>query len=455
MGLAPSAPNTTWTPYNKSQLISSKYCELLLPESFEGGLALSLAELIDIGLQNNPSTKITWAEARSSAALYGQSLSAYYPNVSFSGYYQRTFQSFFAVNSTVPYYLTTINPELTLTYTVFDFGQRRDTSEAARQTLLYADWTHNQEIQSVIQTVMDDYYNYVYQKQQLLAYEANLENASATLDAAEQKLKFGVGNLGDVAQAKTAYLQAKINFVSGERNVENALAALLNDIGLPANLHPKIQGLPEKICSDIILDSINDLIEEAQKKRQDLLAAQAQVKSQEANLALAKDVQKPTVQGEFMAGRSWFSSDLPPANNWTLQFTLSFPIFQGWYFKNGVRNAQANLDQASATLLQTELEVIKDVTTSYQNVTTSSQTLKFSEEYVEAAKLEYDIALESYKAGTKTILDVLSAMSSLADARSKLASSKKDWFSSLAGLAYATGALCPAPSYDRNQGCLQ
>ncbi len=45
-----------------------------------------------------------------------------------------------------------------------------------------------------------------------------------------------------------------------------------------------------------------------------------------------------------------------------------------------------------------------------------------------------------------TILDVMSAQSSLADARSKKANSQKNWFVSLASIAYATGSLCATPN---------
>ena len=52
------------------------------------------------------------------------------------------------------------------------------------------------------------------------------------------------------------------------------------------------------------------------------------------------------------------------------------------------------------------------------------------------------IALSNYKAGTNTILDVLSAQSSLADSRAKKAQATRDWYSSLANLSYSTGSMC-------------
>jgi len=457
MAYAPSQPSAVWTPLKKNILLSSKYCETLLPPSFtENGTALSLAELIDIGLQNSPGTKMTWSEARSSAAQYGQSLSAYYPELNATTTYSRVRQSFFDIIDVFPYYLTTVTPELTLTYTIFDFGQRRSSSESARQALFYADWTHNQEIQTVIQMVMDDYYDYTYQKQLQIALAEDLENSKTTLEAAEQKLHWGVASLGDVAQAKSSYLQAKINFISQERSVENSFATLAKDVGLPANLYFTVQNLPEKVCADIVLDGVDELIQKAQQCRQDLMAAQADVCSKKALVDQAKAVSLPLIQGEFDFGKNWWSGGLKEDYHFTMQFTMTFPLFKGFYYKNGVRGAKANLEKSTAMLLDKELSIIKEVATSHQNVKSSSETLKYSEEYVETAALQYAIALANYKAGTGTILDVLNAQTSLADARSKLANSKKDWFSSLASLAYSTGSLCPVPEqcYGKRTNCL-
>jgi outer membrane protein TolC len=86
--LAPSTPYASWSPAKGNTMISSRFCEMLLPPSF-GENALNLAELIDIGLQNNPSTKQTWATARAAAAQYGISLSDFYPNIEFTSQYTR------------------------------------------------------------------------------------------------------------------------------------------------------------------------------------------------------------------------------------------------------------------------------------------------------------------------------------------------------------------------------
>lgn len=403
---------------------------------------MNLAELIDIALQNNPTTKQTWGQARVAAAQYGESLSSFYPDIQFTSQYTRTAGAFVTVPPTTPFLTTQAGPDVQLSYTLFDFGQRSSASLAAREALYYADMTHNQQIQTVIQSVMDSYYMYLYQLKVLRADEANLANAQASLDAANQKFALGLVALGDVAQARTQFLQSRINLTTQKQSVEDAFAQLAVDLGLPANVHFKVVPMPEEVAADPMLDSIEQLVALAQTQRQDLLAAEANMRSKEASVLNARRAVYPVLATNLDVGQYWFQQWQTDNGHWTAELTLSFPLFQGFYYKNQVKTAESNLEVSKAQFLQTELAVIQSITTSHMNIKTSAQNLKDTEEYLKAAELEFDIALSSYKVGTATILDVLSAQSSLADARSKKANAQRSWFTALAAIAYATGSLC-------------
>ena len=173
------------------------------------------------------------------------------------------------LSSPTPFYTTQAGPDVALGYTLFDFGQRSSAAMAAREALYYADMNHNQEIQSIIQMVMDDTYNYLYQQTLLRSNQANLENAQMSLDAANESFALGLAALGDVAQARTQYLQSKINLTSQKQNVENAFAQLAVDLGLPANVPFKVQPLPDQVLANPMLESIELLVEKAQSQRQD------------------------------------------------------------------------------------------------------------------------------------------------------------------------------------------
>ena len=435
---------------------------------------MNLAELINIALQNNPQTKQTWATARSSAAQYGQVLSSFFPQINVSNNFTRQKGSFPTANSFTAgssgsassgsagnvgnqtssnatsrqtSYSSQGGPDVALSYVLFDFGQRTASASAAREALYYADLNHNQEIQTVLQTVMDDYYTYTYQLALLRSDQANLANAQMSLDAANERFALGLAALGDVATARTTFLQNRINLTSQKQNVENAFAQMAVDIGLPANIPFKVQPLPDQVQTSELLESVDQLVQMAQDQRQDFLAAQANVRSKEALVLAAKRAVLPVLSTNLDTGHYWFQKGTQENRmHWIATFSLDFPLFDGFFYKNGVRKAEANLDVAKAQMYQTELTVIQNVTTSHMGVKTSALNMQDSEEYLAAAELEFNIALANYKAGTKTILDVLSAQSSLADARSKKAQAQQNWFSSLASIAYATGSLCATPN---------
>ncbi len=448
---APCTPYSTWTPQQGSRLVSARFCQTVLPESFSSD-ALSVAELIDIALQNNPLTKKTWGQARSAAAQYGQSLSAFFPTIAFNGSYARAKGTFIDQGPPSVFFTTQAGPDVTLSYTLFDFGQRTAAAAAAREALFFADLSHNQEIQTVIQSVMEGTYDYLYQQAALEADKANLENAQTSLDAANVRFSLGLAALGDVAQARTQYLQTKINLTTQTQNVENAFAMLATHLGLPANIRFKVQPLPEQVFADPLLESVDALVIRAQAQRQDFLAAQADVKSKEALLLHAKRAVYPVLNTSLDIGHYWFNGGEQERDiHWSALFNLTFPFFQGFYYKNGVRAAECELAVSQAQMLRTELQVIQNVATAHMGVKTAAQNLIDSEEYLKAAQLEFNIAIAGYRAGTQTILDVMSAQSSLANARAKRAFSQREWFASLATIAYATGSLCAVP--DKEMPC--
>jgi outer membrane protein TolC len=426
-------------------MVSAKLCQQIVPQQF-GKEKLSLADLIDIALQNNPATKQTWAAARTAAAQYGQTLSPFLPQIDgqLSFIRSRTTGISFG-GDPLPFYYTQAGPDLLLSYTLFDFGQRTAKSLAAREALYYADWSHNQQLQNVIQLVMADYYTYLYEQEALKAQEANLQNAQASLDAANERFALGLAALGDVAQARTQYLQSKIGLNTQKQTVENAFAQLATGIGLPANIPFEVLPWPEAVETAPILQGLAELVEIAQTQRQDFLAAQAELRYREMLLLQAERASLPVVTTNLDIGRYNFQNGAQETTHWSAIVNVAIPLFRGYYFRNGIRAAEAEVSRAEAQVVQTELSIIQQVTTSKVGVETASKNLADSAEYLKAAELEFEIALASYKAGTNTILDLLSAQSSVADARSKKAEAIQGWYTSLATLAYATGSLCAPP----------
>ena len=428
----------------------------------------SLAELIDLALRNNPATRITWAQARSSAAQYGQSQSTLLPQLTGTFNYERVRVPIFSTNlspsspsgspaagaivstsgalnqqTAQATYYSDWGPQLGISYLVFDFGTLRATTEASRQALYNADWNHNSAIQGLLQAIMTDFYSYIYQKQLLSANKQNVETAQLTFDAAELGLKMGVRDVSDFLQAKTQLLQNQTTYSSQHQNVEVALAKLLTDMGLPANMKLATQDLPSGIPEQEVVPPLDQLIGIALQNRPDLLASEATVKSTKQTLRAAKTQFLPKLTYTFEIGRIYFNGGLHDKYDFDSAFAVNMPIFAGFYYRNAIKTAKANKKVAEEQLKISQLSVIQQVTVSHSNVKISYDTLLLSFDFLKAAQEQFSVSLSKYKQGTNTILDVTSAQNSLADARAQYVNSLQEWYTSLANLAYSTGLISP------------
>ncbi len=455
LSYAPGSPSNPWSPPKAALVKTLPEPVLEIPEQDS---PFSLGELIDMALINNPQTKLTWAQARSAAAQYGQSQYLFFPQFSGSYTFQRARQPAF-VSTASPQILNNSNtvnsvsvqdiyysiygPQLAISYLIFDFGTKLATSEAARQALYYADWTHNDAILTLLQTVINDFYNFVYQKEQLKANVENVETAQLTLTAAEARLNTGVTDVSDYLQAKTQYLQAQTNWAAQQQNVETTYATLLSDMGIPANQRLQIQEFIPTLPENDYLPPLDSLIAVAKDNRPDLLAAEANLRSQEQNLKAANRQFLPQFNYNFDLGKTYFNKGLHDKYNFTSTFSVSMPLFAGFYYRNAIKMARANKMQAEEQLRETELNMIREITTYHYNVHIAYETLHFAIDYRSAATEQYTVALKNYKEGTNTILDVVSAQNSLENARANVVRAYQQWYTSLANLAYSTGLLSP------------
>ena len=406
---------------------------------------LSLSEIIDYTLRNTPETTKSWATARVAAANYGKTQAPFLPEINGSGTYNRAKVPALIRNpitgkrQAITSMSTVIQPQLQLSYTIFDFGQRRMTSEAARYALYFADWTHNRVIQTVVQTVTNNYYNYLLQVKLLESFQADIDTAQKTLNAAMSEKMSGTKGISDVLQAKTLLLQNQLNYAAQRKLVQASYSILLQTMGIPSDTKLTFENLPKKVSLNIILKDVKTLIADALILRPDLRASEADVLSKDAEIALAITKFFPTLSYEFNWGRTYYQNWIHDKNDWQGVMSLSVPIFSGFSKVNEVRKAKANKKIAIARLRETELQITREITISHTDVHASSDTIKFSRSFLESASDQYEVALRKYRAGLGNILDVVSAQSSLSDARARHARAMKGWYSALANLVFATG----------------
>lgn len=426
-----------------NQQIESGLCSIV-PSSDQ---ALDLAYLFEIALSNNPQTERSWADAKEAAALYGISRADFYPKLSFDGNWMQYQQGFvFTDGSVITQTQSQETPLLELSYTFWDFGERIYKSRQYLYALDYANWNHNESIQNVLNKTASGYYNYLYQKALEKAADQDLKDAHRAFDAADQKMKSGIVDISDFLQAKTNYLQKKLNLTYQTGQQEKAKIALLNQLGLCPKTPICLGEFPEKAPLERLCKNAEYLMCMAEHEKPNLKAKRANVASKEAAFKRSKAEAMPKLTGTAEGGYTLFNQTNTLIQQYLLEVDLSFPIFAGFYYENQIRRAKADLDAAKAQLRETELSTSQQVMDSYTDFRVANYSIPIVNDYLVSAEKEFDSVLAHYIEGTNTIVDVLNSLSSLSDARAKYAKGMYELFSSMINLAFTTGTLYYSPA---------
>ncbi len=415
------------------------------PEYLKPGTTLSLGQLIDIALTTNPATREAWHSALAAAAEVGSKRSLYFPYVEIDGSILREKQPL-SVGGQFSYLQTTYGPSIAASWLLFNFGGREaDVAEATR-ALYAADWTHNATIQDVVLLVAQAYYQYLNAKAQVIARQASLEEARNNLEAAAERHRAGVATIADELQARTAASQVELDLLDAQGQVQIIRGALATAVGVSANVPVDVGELPQELPLDAVKKSVDELIASALARRPDLAAERFRVLAAESHIHAAAIDGLPSLTLDANGNRTfyWRSGVADPfSTNWAGAITLRIPVFRGFDTAYQVQKAREEAESARATAERTEDQVILDVWTSYYAVQTASQRVKTTRDLLASATQTVEVTQGRYKSGVGSILDLLTAQSALAEARSQEAQARSLWFLSIAQLAHATGMLDP------------
>jgi outer membrane protein len=402
---------------------------------------LTLMQLTDLALGNNPSTKIAWAEIRSSQAGVELARAGYWPQISVAYGIERATTTT-STGATGPYE-TDYGPSLSLSYLLWDFGARSGTVDAAKFSLTAAELDANQTVQDLILTVEQDYYQVLGLQALQDADTQNVHDATASLDAANQRKNSGLATIGDVYQAEAALAGAQLNLQTAEGQLAVARGQLAVAVGYAADVNLPLETLEKEITAAMPPESVHDLLEKAAQARPELLAAKAEEQSAVAGLEASQGQGLPSLALAGSAGRTTteIQGQKNTANAYNAGLTLNFPLFSGFANQASNRKAQAAVDVAEATTLQLIQQVQLEVWQAYQNMNTAVSTLDTARVQLKNAQQAEDVANARYKNGLDSILDVLSAQATLANARVQEVQARLNWFAALAAMGHAVGGL--------------
>lgn len=414
----------------------------------------TLPQLIDEALRRNPTTRVTWQQARSAAANVKVAEAAFWPTLTMNLGGEAAYETQPSFEGGSPeYQYIGFQPQIVLQWLLFDFGAREANAESARFALLAENFAYNDSLQNVILNVMTNYYTYNGDRLQVANARVALKLAQKTLDSAEIKQRSGLGTSTAVFQAKQQVAQAKFNLQAAIGNMKEAKVRLASSLGLPGNAKLDVSEPTRQVDLDVLKQTVDNLVDLALRQRPDLAESYANWQSQRET-AKSKDAAIwPTISMQITADKTFYDAE-EEIGGQTLsrsgdfgeaigQLVFSWEFFDGGEKLYEARSARALAESAREELANTELQAIAEVVIAYVSLQSAAEQVDAGRALVVSSKQSYTATNIAYQNGLQDILDLLNAENNLASAEAQLATALTDMYTAAADLADATGSLLP------------
>ncbi|MDB4952347.1 MAG: hypothetical protein JWM27_4996, partial [Gemmatimonadetes bacterium] len=416
---------------------------------------LSLADVVSLALQNNPSTRVAYAQARAAAAAYGSARGRLYPTVNATAPLSRTHGVAGGTGSTGGTGTdstgtgrsggsgdrTTFTPGLSLSYLLFDFGGRGGSIAAARETAAAAGEQSDVTVQATILQAEGAYFAYNAARDLVDADRANVRMAGEARDAAVARFHVGLATVADTLQASTALAQAQLTELTAEGEVQTTRGDLAAAMGTSADVPFEIESTPGPVPVQALGESVDSLMARAVRERPDLAAARSTAAAARAQVRVARSAELPSLTLGSNLGRTFSNQPNSSGSTYGLTLGVQVPVFSGFSRQYDVREARAQAEAAAARVDVARVQVANQVFTAYTTLQVASGRVRASALLLASAVESEQVARGRYAEGVGTFLEVLTAQNALAAARAQAAQARWQWQTALAQLAHDVGTL--------------
>ena len=381
---------------------------------------LTLPELIQIGICNNPKLNRSYMSVKASEAALGQAKSSYLPTVTGTGTIRQNHEKVQENGSRNNY---PVSGNIALSWLVYDFGGRSAKTEQMRAYLDSAEFTHNANLHDTVLEINQAYFDLLSAQEVLKSMQESEKTFKKSYEESRKRFELGLVSASDKLLAKTSYEQSRLNVVQADNTLKKAqgnLAVLLNlspDTALKVTTPPKDRDIT-KLETD---ETVQEMMETALSLRPELQSQKSQMTAAEREIAIIEAGNLPSISAGANAGwgDSWKKHN-PYTMDTSMGFSLSIPLFTGFEDTYNAARAKYQYRQAALSVLETQDSVRKDVWNSYQDYMTATEAYRISKTMRESAKENERVAFASYQIGKGSILELLTAGSQLASARQQV-----------------------------------
>lgn len=395
------------------------------------GQTISVEEVVQLALQKNYDVRILQNTAASAFNDNRFAFGAFLPQLNAVGAYTRnnndsrnlTFADVETLREGAQ--STTVNGSVQLVWTLFDgtkmFATRKRISELAALGEINA----RNQMMNTAALVIATYYGIVRQKQQLKAIIEQMSVSEERVKLAERKLQVGTGGKPELLQAKvdlnafrTSVLQQETLIRQLKDQLNGSVALGLPEVfeiadTIPINLTLTLEGVAVDIeNSNQTLVSVKKSIEVATQVLRENRAGRSPI----INLTSAYNFNRTENELQTSPAAQKYSRN----RGYNYGLSVSIPIMNGMNVNRLTNQARIGAERQKLIYDQQLTIVLVGVKNAFVNYDNAKKTLLIEEENIVLAKENVTIALESFKRGIATYIELRTAQQSLADAYNRL-----------------------------------
>lgn len=385
---------------------------------------LSYEDAVRLAIDNNLATLEAHERRNEARGEMQQSRAPLLPNVSGVAYQANLTENLVALGfqpGTIPGFSTTFlgpfknfDARLLLTQKVFDLSAIRS-YQAGKAGVHVAELEEALAREQVASRTGLIYLEALRADRAVVAAQANVELAHALLQLAQDQRNAGVGTGVDVTRAQTRLAEQQVGLAQAQTTSEQARLNLQRVVGLPLGspltLTDQLRFVEEP------LPSVDTAVTQAAHDRREIQVAEEENRVSQLEVQAARAEHLPSVEvvGDYGAsGITPNSFDLPTRR---IALQLNVPIFNGGLTQGKVTAASSRQKQTELELANIRGQVEEDVRLSLTTLRTAAVQVHAADESVTLAQRELDMARDRFRAGVADNLEVITAQTSLANAR--------------------------------------
>ena len=418
---------------------------------------MSLQQAVQIALGENPVLAAAKSQVEIAEQRVIQGRSGFLPRLNVSEGLQRTnnptqvfsnklnqenfTESDFAINRlNQPNAINDFATNFTATWPIYDGGRSWHGWQQAKIGKDASAYALERSRQQVIARTTAAYAGVLLAIENLAVVEAAFKTAGANLSIASNRYGSGMAVKSDLLQAQVRQSDLEQQKLMVESQIEVGRSILNAAMGVPDQLRFE---LTDRLETPLSLDgTIESWLSISQDRRLDLKELNAREAMAKEEIEKAKAAYLPSLDliGNYQIHTEDFDGS---ADNYSVGAVVSLNIFSGLETSAKVSEAQAALRQVQALRRQMQSQVALEVRQTYVQAASAFQRISVARQMVVQAEESLRIVANRYATGLLTIVDMLTAETTLQQARTTFAQTLHDYSVGKTNLRLAAGVLDP------------